>query len=175
MKNYLKHKLSDYHLHRLREEYEEEFDSVAKAESNDKTEAEDNNKDKTITKTESKAEAETKAEVEAKTITITKTEAKAEDEPKAEADSENEDGIIFSIKNTCVYCDKPFRSKKILRTHKIIHLREKRESSDTYNITSSSNNCQLYISRLDQDYITNIDEYVNYGLEDIIPYKPKNI
>ena len=38
-KDYFKHELSDYHLNRAGEEYEEEFNSVAKAESKAKTEA----------------------------------------------------------------------------------------------------------------------------------------
>ena len=66
-KDYLKLDLNDYHLNRAKEEYREEFDSVAKvesnyktkaydntkieAESNDKAKAEDNTRDKTVTKT----------------------------------------------------------------------------------------------------------------------------
>ena len=45
-------------LSQTREEYEEELDSVAKAESNDKAEAENNTKGKTITKNDAKAGVE---------------------------------------------------------------------------------------------------------------------
>ena len=77
-KSYLIHNICDYHSNRIREEYEEELDSVAKTES----------KDKTKIAAKSGAEGEAKAEAKAKT----------EAEAIAEADSEDENRIIFSEK-----------------------------------------------------------------------------
>ena len=51
-----------------------------------------------------------------------------------------------------------------------IHWRENLESSDMFNITSYDHH-QLYISRLDQGYITDNNEAVNYVLDNFIPYK----
>ena len=70
-----------------------------------------------------------------------------------------------------MYCDKTFRSERSLRTNENMHRRENLDSGDIFIFTSSFKRHQLYISSIDQGYITDIKEAVNYILDNIITYE----
>ena len=75
-RDYLKHNSSDHHLNGATEEYEQEFDFVAKVECRGSVKVEYHTTGKTITKTKAEAEVNTKDK------NITKIEANAKTENK---------------------------------------------------------------------------------------------
>ena len=73
--------------------------------------------------------------------------------------------VLYIQEKVTVFCDETFRSERSLRTHENIHWRENIQSSDIFNINSYFNHHQLYISRVDQGYVTDINEAVKYDLD----------
>ena len=79
--------------------------------------------------------------------------------------------LLFIREKNCTYCNKIFRIEKYLRKLEKIQWRENRKSIILFDITSSYDHNHLYISSLDQGFIADINEAVNYVLDSIIPYK----
>ena len=95
-------------------------------------------------------------------------EAETKTKPKAE------DNIYTRIKSQspfhgyeCKECHEEFRNKIALTTHSYIHNRKYLENTEDFDINSSQNMKEFYITDKGGNYIKDIDEATNYSLEDI--------
>ena len=89
-------------------------------------------------------------------------EAETKTKPKAE------DGNIYSkIRYECKECHEEFRNKIALTTHSYSHNRKYLENTEDFDINSSQNMKEFYITDKGGNYIKDIDEATNYSLEEI--------
>ena len=89
-------------------------------------------------------------------------EAETKTKPKAE------DGIIYSkIRYECKKCHEEFRNKIALTTHSYSHNRKYLENTEDFDINSSQNMKEFYITDKGGNYFKDIDEATNYSLEEI--------
>ena len=78
------------------------------------------------------------------------------------------DGNIYTrIKFECKECHEEFRSKVALTTHSYSHNRMYLENTEGFDINSSQNMRDFYITDKGGNYIEEIDEATNYSLEEI--------
>ena len=152
-KQFVKHNLSHDHLNRARKEYEDEVEDETRERVYDSDEddnvlrPEDNTKDIIKTKTETKA----------------KTKPKTEDGPEAMLHHT----IYTRIKYECKECHEEFRNKIALTTHSYSHNRKYPENTEYFDINSSQNMREFYITDKNGNYIEDIDEAINNSLEEI--------
>ena len=78
-----------------------------------------------------------------------------------------DDNIYTRIKFECKECHKEFRSKVALTTHSYSHSRMYLENTEDFDINSSQNMREFYITDKGGNYIEDIDEATNYSLEEI--------
>ena len=100
-----------------------------------------------------------------KTRAKTKTETKSETEIQTETETENK--IYSKIRFICKECHEEFRSKVALTTHSYSHNRMYLENTEDFDINSSQNLREFYITEKGGNYIEDIDEATNYSLEEI--------
>ena len=117
--------------------------------------------DDDIIKTKSKTETKTKSKTKSKTETKTKSETGTETE------TETENNIYSKIMFICKECHEEFRSKVARTTHSYSHNRMYLENTEDFDINSSQNMREFYITDKDGNYIEDIDEATNYSLEEI--------
>ena len=80
----------------------------------------------------------------------------------------NPSAPIFSkIKYECKECHEEFRNKIAQTTHSYSHNRKYLENTDDFDINSSQNMREFYITDKGENYIEDIDEATNYSLEEI--------
>ena len=122
-------------------------------------------------------EASTKAEASTKTIEkiynsdedfiyvkpSTKTEFKNIIKTKTKPD----DNVYTRIKFECKEGHEEFRSKVALSTHSYSHNRMYLENTEDFDINSSQNMREFYITNKGGNYLEDIDEATNYSLEEI--------
>ena len=96
------------------------------------------------------------------TETGTKTDTKTETKPESEVPSEN---------LGCWVCGNKFKNQIGLQTHMNKHWRENVSLDENYNIKSSFNQRQLYITKSNNSLIKDINEPVDYILDEFKPFK----
>ena len=96
---------------------------------------------------------------------IIKTRAKTKTETKSGTETEN--NIYSKIRFICKECHEEFRSKVALTTHSYSHNRMYLENTEDFDISSSQNMREFYITDKGGNYIEDIDEATNYSLEQI--------
>ena len=96
---------------------------------------------------------------------IIKTRAKTKTETKSEPETEN--NIYSKIRFICKECHEKVRSKVALTTHSYSHNRMYLENTENFDINSSQNMREFYITDKGGNYIEDIDEATNYSLEEI--------
>ena len=94
-----------------------------------------------------------------KTTDIIKTKTKGVPQP--------ENNIYSKIKYECKECHEEFRNKIALTTHSYSHNRKYLENTEDFDINSSQNMREFYITDKGGNYIEDIDEATNYSLEEI--------
>ena len=94
-----------------------------------------------------------------KTTDIFKTKTKGVHQP--------ENNIYSKIKYECKKCHEKFRNKIALTTHSYSHNRKYLENTEDFDINSSQNMRDFYITDKGVNYIEDIDEATNYFLEEI--------
>ena len=67
----------------------------------------------------------------------------------------------------CKKCHEEFRNKKALTTHSYSHNRKYLENTEDFDINSSQNMREFYITDKGGNYIEDIDEATNYSIEEI--------
>ena len=102
---------------------------------------------KTKAKTETKSKTKTKTEIETKT--------------------ETENNIYSKIRFIYKELYEKFRSKVALTTHSYSHNRKYQENTEDFDINSSQNMRDVYITDKRGNYIEDIDEATKYSLEEI--------
>ena len=78
-----------------------------------------------------------------------------------------EEDIYTRIKYECKECHEEFRSKVALTTHSYSHNRMNLENTEDFDINSSQNMREFYITDKGRNYTEDIDEATNYSLEEI--------
>ena len=81
--------------------------------------------------------------------------------------TKTEDSIYSKIKYECKECHEEFRNKIALTTHSYSHNRKYLENTEAFDINSSQNMREFYITDKVGNYIEDIDEATNYSLEEI--------
>ena len=81
--------------------------------------------------------------------------------------TKTEEYIYTRIKYGCKECHEEFRSKVALTTHSYSHNRMYLENTEDFDINSSQNLREFYITDEGGNYIEDIDEATNYSLEEI--------
>ena len=81
--------------------------------------------------------------------------------------TKRDDNIYTRIKFECKECHEEFRSKVALTTHSYSHNRKYLENTEDFDINSSQNMREFYITDKGGNYIEDIDEATNYSLEEI--------
>ena len=71
----------------------------------------------------------------------------------------------------CWVCGDKFKNQIVLKTLMNKHWRENVVSNDDYNIKSSFNQKQLYITKSNGSFIKDINEPVDYILDEFKPFK----
>ena len=94
-----------------------------------------------------------------KTKDIIKTKTKGVPQP--------ENNIYSKIKYECRECHEEFRNKIALTTHSYSHNRKYLENTEDFDINSSQNMREFYITDKGGNYIEDIDETTNYSLKEI--------
>ena len=90
-----------------------------------------------------------------------------EDEYTIKTKAKSEDSIYSKIKYECKACHEEFRNKIALTTHSYSHNRKYLENTEDFDINSSQNMREFYITDKGGNYIEDIDEATNYSLEEI--------
>ena len=80
---------------------------------------------------------------------------------------ETENNIYSKIRFIFKECHEEFRKKIVLTTHSYSHNRDYLENPEDFNINSSQNMREFYITDKGGNYIEDIDEATNYSLEEI--------
>ena len=78
-----------------------------------------------------------------------------------------DDNIYTRIKFECKECHEKIRSKVALPTHSYSHNRLYLDNTEEFDINSSQNMREFYITDKGGNYIEDIDEATNYSLEEI--------
>ena len=78
-----------------------------------------------------------------------------------------ENNIYSKIKCECKECHEDFRNKIALTTHPYSHNCKYLENTEDFDINSSQNMREFYITDKGENYIKDIDETINYSLEEI--------
>ena len=94
-----------------------------------------------------------------KTKDIIKTKTKGVPQP--------ENNIYTKINYECKKCHEEFRNKIALTTHLFSHNRKYLENTEDFDINSSQNMIEFYITDKGGNYIEDIDEATNHSLEEI--------
>ena len=89
---------------------------------------------------------------------------KTETETKAKTKKDTDDNIYARINYECKKCHEGFRKKIALTTHSYSHNQENKENFD---INSSQNMREFYITDKAGNYIEDIDEAIENSLEEI--------
>ena len=92
---------------------------------------------------------------------------KTKPETKDKPETKPEDNIYTRIKYECKEFNQEFRNKIALTTHSYSQNRKYLENTDDFDINSSQNMREFYITDKDGNYIEDIDEATNYSLEEI--------
>ena len=87
--------------------------------------------------------------------------------PAIKPKTKTEDSIYSKIKYECKECHKEFRNKSALTTHSNSHNRKYLENTEDFDINSSQNMREFYITDKGGNYIEDIDQATNYSLEEI--------
>ena len=87
--------------------------------------------------------------------------------PSTKTETKPDDNIYTRIKFECKECHEEFRSKVDLTTHSYSHNRVYLENTEDFDINSSQNMREFYITDKGGNYIEDIDEATNYSLEEI--------
>ena len=88
-------------------------------------------------------------------------------ETKTKGVPQPEDSIYSKIKYECKECHEEFRNKISLTTHSCSHNRKYLENTKDFDINSSQNMREFYITDKGGNYIEDIDEATNYSLKEI--------
>ena len=81
--------------------------------------------------------------------------------------TETENNIYSKVRFICKECHEEFRNKIALTTHSYGHNRMYLENTEDFDINSSQNMREFYITEKGGNYIEDIDEVTNYSLEEI--------
>ena len=92
---------------------------------------------------------------------------KTKTETKAKTKTDTDDNIYTRIKFECIECHEEFRNKIALTTHSYSHNRMYLENTEDFDRNSSQNIREFYITDKGGNYIEDIDEAINYYLEEI--------
>ena len=98
---------------------------------------------------------------------IIKTRDNIKTETKTKTNPKTENNIYSKIKYECKECHEEFRNKIALTTHSYSHNRKYLEKTEDFDINSSQNMREFYITDKGGNYIEDIDEATNYSLEEI--------
>ena len=93
--------------------------------------------------------------------TKAKTETKSKTKTKTETETETENNIYSKIRFICKECHEELRSKVALTTHSYNHNRMHLENTEDFDINSSQNMREFYITEKGGNYIEDIDEATN--------------
>ena len=154
-KQFVKHKLSDEHLNRARKEYDDEV--------------EDETREMVYNSDEDDYVLRPK-DLRCSFANNTKDIIKTKTETKAKTKTDTDDNIYTRIKFECKECHEEFRNKIALTIHSYSHNRMYLENSEDFDINSSQNMREFYITDKGVNYIEDIDEATNYSLEEIKNY-----
>ena len=167
-KQFVKHNLSDEHLNRARKEYEYEVEDeiserVYNPDKDDYTlKTKDNTKDIIKTKTETKANTKTDSET-----SVNLQNNSVEPLNRGWSKTHGHNNINTRIKYGCKECNEELRNKIALTTHSYSHNRKYLENKEYFDINSSQNMREFYITDKAGNYIEDIDEAINNCLEEI--------
>ena len=87
--------------------------------------------------------------------------------PATKPKTKTEEDISTRFKYECKECHEEFRNKIALTTHSYSHNRRSLENTEDFDINSSQNMREFYITDKGANYIEDIDETTNYSLEEI--------
>ena len=90
-----------------------------------------------------------------------------ETKPATKPKTKTEEDIYTRIKYECKECHEEFRSKVALTTHSYSHNRMYLENTEDFDINSSQNMREFYITDKGGNYFEDIDEATNYSLEQL--------
>ena len=158
-KQFVKHNLSDEH--RARKEYEDEVENPQSG-FTDETREKVYNSDEDDYVLRPK---NLRSSFANNTKDIIKTTIQTETKAKTKTDTD--DNIYTRIKYECKERDEEFRNKIALTTHSYSHNRKYLENTEYFDINSSQNMREFYITDEGGNYIEDIDEATNYSLEEI--------
>ena len=82
-------------------------------------------------------------------------------------ETETDNNIYSKIRFICKECHEEFRNKIALSTHSYSHNRKYLENTEDFDINSSQNKREFYITDKGGNYIEDIDEATNNSLEEI--------
>ena len=173
-KQFFKHNLSDEHLNMARKEYEDEVEDETRERMYNSDEDDyvlrrkdlrssfaNNTKDIIKTKTETKAKNKTDSEP---SVNLQNNSV----EPLRGWSKTHGDNKIYTrIRYECKECHEEFRIKIALTTHSYSHNRKYLENTEYFDINSSQNMREFYITDKAGNYIEDIDEAINNSLEEI--------
>ena len=151
-KQFVKHNLSDEHLNRARKEYEDEVEDETRVYNSDEDDYVLRDKD-------------LRSSFANNTKDIIKT--KTETETKAKTKTDTDNNIYTRIKYECKECHEEFRNKIALTIHSYSHNRKYLENTEYFDINSSQNMREFYITDKAGNYIEDIAETINNSLEEI--------
>ena len=146
-KQFIKHNLKDEHLNRARNECEDEVEDETKERVFDVKEDDYILKPKHITKNNTKLIIKTK--------------------PSTKPKSKTEDNIYTRLMFDCKECHEEFRKKIALNTRSYSHFRKYLETTKHFDISSSQNMKEFYITDKAWNYIEDVGEAINISLEEI--------
>ena len=159
-KQFVKHNLGDEPLNRARKEFEYEVEDeilerVYNPDEDDYIlKPKDNTKDIIKTETVTKAKAKTDSETSVKPL-------------RGWSKTHGDNNIYTRIKYECKECREECRNKIALTTHSYSHKRRYLENTEYFDINSSQNMREFYITDKAGNYIEDIDEAVINSLEEI--------
>ena len=166
-KQFVKLDLSDEHLNRVRKEFEYEVEDevLERVYNTDEDDyilkPKDNTKDIIKTKTETKAKTKTDSE------TSVNLQNNSVEPLRGWSKTHGDNNIYTRIKYGCKECHEEFRNKIALTTHSYSHNRKYLENTQYFDINSSQNMREFYITDKVGNYIEDIDETINNSLEEI--------
>ena len=161
-KQFIKHNLIDGHLNIARKEYEGEVEDETSERVYNSDEDDYVLKPKTIAKDNTKKIIKSKRGTKAKT--------KTEDGPEAIREPASpmlRHTIYTRIKYECKECHEDFRNKIAVTTNTYSHNRKYLENTEYFDINSSQNMKEFYITDKAGNYTKDIDEATNNSLEEI--------
>ena len=160
-KQFVKHNLSDEHLNKERKEYEAEVEDPQSGVTDEILERVYNpdEDDYVLRPKDQRSSFANNNKGTNKTKTETETKAKTKTKP--------DDNIYTTIKYVSKACHEEFRNKIALTTHSYSHNRKYLENTEDFDINSSQNMSEFYITDKGGNHIEDIDEATNYSLEEI--------